>query len=707
MSATNTPNVLTKAVKKPALKTLLGVAFVGYFALTVVPWVPKRFSYYLDESFRVVLNEVIGQNVQFGQDLIYTYGPYGLLQYPKYFPDTYRYLIAGRFFVGAAIGVGLFKIALYCWGRHRKSALFLLPLLLFGANVGMSPDSLFTFLVAIPLVVYFYIDRENPSASLFFLVAAAAFVSLVKQTFLVLSVTLMLLIAIDQLFYRRRIPQLLIAYVSCLLAFWLLAGQQLGGFAAYLINGAQIVKGFSATMGWPGGSMVDVFLYPLSVALFFGLVLREAWGRKTRFDLLPVVGLALVLFLTFKGSFVLQDRHHELQAALTTVPVACLYSAVLWPRIEPYRWRVKRFKTVLPVVLVAWVLMAANAHYILSRYAYVDIPSVEGPNAEVPLVRAEKPNYYWAAVTHTAQTLTEAATVLAGRQNLQPLYERSIADIRADNPIPELSGTTDLYPNDTAVVFAHGLPYQPRPVIQSFSAYTAELAKLNAAHLRSPNAPENILFDVGGIMRRFPSSDDGFSWPELLTRYDIRDVSGKYVVMKRRQTPREYSLTVADARTSQVNEWTALPKRVADSPIWMQIDMHPTLLGRLMSILFRLPPLYMELEMPNGDAETYRVLADVMQAGQLISPMVTEQEDFVDLATHRWNKTARYMMVKRMRLVTEGWAAIAYPRQYEVTFSELEFPPQVLSEIPGWSRFERLVRIEEGDVFSLTGRNVD
>ena len=60
-------------------------------------------------------------------------------------------------------------------------------------------------------------------------------------------------------------------------------------------------------------------------------------------------------------------------------------------------------------------------------------------------------------------------------------------------------------------------------MIQSYAAFTPELADLNAAYLRSSHAPDNVFFECAPIDDHYPSLDDGLSWPVLLTRYDIRD----------------------------------------------------------------------------------------------------------------------------------------------------------------------------------------
>jgi len=62
----------------------------------------------------------------------------------------------------------------------------------------------------------------------------------------------------------------------------------------------------------------------------------------------------------------------------------------------------------------------------------------------------------------------------------------------------------DVYPWNQAVLIAHDLQYDPRPIIQSYSVYAPELAELNAAHLRSTHAPDNILFDINPLNNNFP-----------------------------------------------------------------------------------------------------------------------------------------------------------------------------------------------------------
>ena len=130
-----------------------------------------------------------------------------------------------------------------------------------------------------------------------------------------------------------------------------------------------------------------------------------------------------------------------------------------------------------------------------------------------------------------------------------------------------MAGTVDLYPTDAAILVAHDVAYRPRPVFQSYVACSATLAAMNADYLRSPRAPDNILFDIQPLSwwsvwhdrGRFPTLDDGLSWPELLTRYDIAAASpqgGKcsYLWLKRCREPRQYALVPLQQRTIAFEE---------------------------------------------------------------------------------------------------------------------------------------------------------
>ena len=660
-----------------------------------IDWKPRGFSYNLDDSFMVGLNKAFAENIQFGKDFVYTYGPYGFVQNGVYVPETYNALLLCRLFMGLVVGVGLLKIFLYCWKNHSRAAsLFLLPFLCFFPESGVSTDSFYVIVVALPLVAYFYVDNQvnkgKLSPSLGLLIAGMAFASLIKQTTLTLAFAFVLLMSADQVLRRRRLPTILGLYLLSVLGFWLLAGQDISNIGAYLANGSQIVKGFPEAMSRPG-PLLEIVIYAISVTGFVGLCAIATWRHRTIFDWLPILGLLLICFLTFKASFIRHDSH-ALQSPMTMIPIACLYTALLWPDIQQAssQLSISKMKT-LPLV-AAWALLLINAFVIFNNYP--NIFNVGSP-------RRPYPYYYVSAIGKVGTTLQEAFSVMTGRANLQSIYDGSVEDIRDRNPMPPIeSPSVDLYPNYTAVLFAYGLPYRPRPTTQSFTAYTGELAELNVAHLLEDDAPETILFDPSTDDDRLPGSDDGLSWPSLLTRYDLADVRGEYLVLSRSNQPREYSLAPIAEETIEMGEWTALPAEDDLTAIWMELDARPNWLGKLTNTLFKLPPFYIEVELADGSQERYRLLTNVAEAGQLLSPLLVERGNYAYMASPLWRDALRYAAVERFRLIPGTWSKFAYPKTSHLKLSTLDFERQSVEGVEGWSQLEALSLLKSGRVIS-------
>ena len=675
---------------------ILALLFLAYAVLMTVAWIPRGFAYNLDDSFMVGLNKAFAENIQFGKDFVYTYGPYGFVQNAVYVPETYGVLMLCRAFIGLVVGVGLLKIAVHCWQNNSRAALWLLPFLCFFPNSGFSTDSFYILVVTLPLLVYFYVDSGKLTPSLGLLIVGTAFSSLIKQTSLTLGFAFVLLMGADQILRRRRFPTVLVLYLFSVIAFWLLAGQSLSHVGAYLANGSQIVKGFPEAMGRPG-PLIEIIVYVISALFFVALSAVATWRYKATFDLLPILGLLLICFLTFKASFVRHDSH-ALQAAMTTIPAACLYSALLWPEMSRLSCRFKAGKTKVPLLLVAWTLLLINAQVIFNSYP--NIFNIGSPKRPYPY-------YYTTAIRKVGTTLQEALSVLSRRADLQAIYEASVEQIRADNPLPPIdSAAVDLYPNNTAVLFAYGLPYRPRPTTQSFTAYTGALAQLNAAHLRDGNAPETILFDPSVDDDRLPGSDDGLSWPELLTLYDIADVTGEYLVLERSERPRQYAFAPVQETAIEMGEWISLPDEKQLTAVWMKLNTRPNILGELASALFKLPPLYMEVDLADGSLERYRVLADVANTGQLLSPLLGDRGNFAYMASPLWRNTLKYSAVKRFRLVAPGWTSLTYPRSFNLQLSNLTFDRQTFAAVKGWSSLQSLALLKSGQVTSEDNRKL-
>ena len=657
--------IKNKHTVKRVILLVVGCLLLGYCLLTILPWQPVGYSYNLDESWASAVHIAFRDKIQFGKDFVDTYGPYGFLRVARYyFPETYSYAFGFSCLIAIAAWAGLFRLVRHCVSLGNGAVYWLIPLLWFFPNNDLLIDSFQFPLLTLPLVLYFYVSRKVTPALVLTLINASLS-SLTEHNYLLLAIAFVSLITIDEVVNLKRIPRVVSIYLAFMWIFWMFAAQDIANVPAYIVNSLEVIKGYSASMGTPG-ELKEVLFYIFSTGVFLLLVGAIEWMNRRWWGILPTLGLAAAFFVIFKGAFTRHDSH-ALQAVFSTTPIMLIFTAVLWSSIKK-NWRIsKRIKlplfSFLGAVALSMVIMSSLIFKNYLGYGYGV--------------------YAFKAATHTLKTLPQVARVLTGREDFVAVAEQARAAVRGANILPPISGTVDLYPNETATVFAYDLEYQPRPTVQSFSAYTSKLARLNAEHLTQPNAPENILFDLKPIDGRLASFEDGLSWLEILTRYDIADIENSYLVLKRNSQPRTYKLepTVEQVDVA-INEWFDIED--APQPVWGKIDIHPNLIGKLTTAILRLPPINIEVETADGLISSYRTVGDIMDEGFLLSPILSSRWDFVNFASPSWQDKLASRQVKRFRIVAEGFNATRYPQKYQVSLSQLEFPRQSFAAVTGW-----------------------
>jgi hypothetical protein len=648
----------------------VGILSLVYCLLTILPWSPEGNGFFLiDRSWADAVNIAFRDRLQFGRDFIYTYGLYGFIQVDSYFQENYTYFFVLRLLIALAVWAGLFKLIIHCLtAKSDRSWLFLIPVLGFLPNPVLSLNNLQFTVIIWPLVLYFYVS-SNLNPVLVLTTVAMALGSLTKHTYLVPSLAFVILITVDEVFGQKRFPRILPLYVIAIAFFWILGGQNLANFPAYITNGLQIVKGFSASMGITG-PLSEIILYLISTGLFWSLIAVTEWKNRRIRGLLPALGLAMLFFMSFKGSFVRHD-YHATQATLNTTPVVLIFVAMLWSEIRRYSWKLSNKIKVTGILWcsVSLLLLFLMGSIIMHHYLGYGYGT-----------------YSFNLFQQPAMRFSEAIALITNKANLSEKSALETQNIKAQNLLPPISGTVDLYPNEVGIIFAYGLDYQPRPILQSFSAYTDKLAELNADHLKSSNAAETILFDINPIDEHLPSTEDGLSWLELLTRYDIRDLDSRYLVLKRNQQPRPYNLKPIQETNVSLGEWFEFPE-AQSFPLWAKIKLDPNLIGKLTSAAVKLPAIYMEVETADGKQMKYRLIADILDRGFLISPLLSTRWDFLDFADSEWQERLKWERVKRIRILARGLNSLLYPDSYEISLSSFDFPRQDLQQVTGWQNW--------------------
>jgi hypothetical protein len=217
---------------------------------------------------------------------------------------------------------------------------------------------------------------------------------------------------------------------------------------------------------------------------------------------------------------------------------------------------------------------------------------------------------------------------------------------------------------------------------------------MNADWLRTDRAAPNLFFAIQPLSNRFPSLDDGLSWPELLTLYDLKglsDPAGTYLCLSRSPTPRNYQLQPLQETTVTLGKPFALPA-ATNGPVWAEIEIKKTVAGELLSLFYKPTVLMADVELADHSEKRRRMVPGIARAGFLLSPYVSSNESFLALAKGDEAGLAGKALVA-MTLFESGRAGwpFCYQPQIKIRYYRLDFPAQdikfqVPQNLPGDGR---------------------
>jgi hypothetical protein len=610
----------------------------------------------VDDGWIQMLHEAFAERMQFGRDIVFTFGPWGFL-YGGYHPATYSISVAAWIVLAAVFWWAAWRIVTHFSKNPLLCWLWLLAVI---ALASISPflnmDVRLTAWPLLLLLLHFFVEDRPFTVTEVVLVVSLALLSLIKHSIFTIAVMTVLIIAADNVFRQRRFPWIVLAFAGGILFFWVLAGQRIDSFGPFLRGASEIVSGYTEAMMWPQPTdKADILLFwgvALAVCGLVGFVLHKKYGL---FGLLPLGGFAFIVFVAFKHGYVRHDGH-EVAATNLLLLAALVWSPVAWCVV----WQTNRWLS--PLVLLPLLFATPLASLSLKRYAGGGLFSV--------LSQQFTPRNLFAP----AQSFRE------DRQQSLRLFDAYAAGLRTVFPNLHIHGTADVYPLSQTLGLAADLTCRPRPIFQSYSAYTPKLAEMNAAHLRSGRAADHIFFDVSTIDGRFIPQDDSLSWPELLTRYDIAGMAAPYIHMEKSATPRQYALTPIGKTVAKFDEPIRIPS-MSDGAIWVQIDVRRSFWGNVVAMLYRPPRISLSLVTRTGRTSGGRLLPAEARAGFLLSPVVENRQSFVALASTNWQHELADLEVASVRLTADGGkeSASRYQKSpVRVRFYRLDFPRQVL-----------------------------
>jgi len=567
----------------------------------------------LDMDADASLSEVLGyarqEGLQFGTDVVCPWGPLGYTLFVYSSPRTaVTCMVVGSLFCFVA-AAGLCLVAWRArlvWGCVLVVAfVFVVPNVLSRADLVMDAGLLCWGL----LCVVESGRRLIWSAAAF--VALAAFSALAKSSALFMVGPSLLLLAGNLAARGRwRLGLGMVAgFVATLALGWLAAGQDLSLLGAHLRNALAIAQGYNETLGWESNSLANESGLVL-IALALGLVIlrsltafkgegpRTGWRR-----LLLLTWLCSLLFPIWKHGFVRADTGH-LVYFFGFIPVLAAALAILPAEAGAARRWTRVLQTAccgVALLTIQYVLFPPASKTLLQPFRSLAY------HARCLL----RPGEYLRSLNRVIETNRERARLPA----LSQIIGRASVDV---------FGQQQIY------AFLNGLNYRPRPVFQSYTAFNARLMSLNEQFYLSPQAPEYVLFALAPIDRKFPSLEDARVLRLLLTNYELAGAEGGFLLLKRNSSgpPR---LTLLREGVAHREERIDL-RGPGNTNLWLEIELKPTLYGRLRQFFLRPAPVRLAAwrEGAKGPLAQRRAPATMLAAGFVASPLLFANADVRD-----------------------------------------------------------------------------
>ncbi|EIF27985.1 hypothetical protein BCh11DRAFT_07874 [Burkholderia sp. Ch1-1] len=626
---------------------IIGVVFATLFVAVVVlcylPLSPVFPTDNLDSAWQWVMNEAVARHLVIGRDVIFTFGPFASVDTRQYHPATDMLDMGASLLLGLALATGLLSIAT---GRRKWPLVAVPTAILLNTTIR---DPLFLALPPLLLILTVRIEmrRDSPlalppswstSIPQVLLTASMGILPLIKGSFGLLSIVLGGLCILLQ--WRSSPAKALVGsviFVGALVGGWAIAGQPIDAIPRYFLSMRPIISGYTDAMS-TRGRYDELVVYVLSAAVLLGSTYFGIARRIKLEGLGLIFGLALVLFVAFKAGFVRHDAHALI--AFGTLMFVEIFIAVLCsPRAA--------------VILVALAL---------GGFVFSD-------------------NHYMHFRTLPARMSNGVSTIARGIENringnasVLAEYSRNLAEMRTSFPLPALPGAWDIYPNSQNILLANNVPWSPRPIFQSYSAYGLELEQLNEAHLLGPSAPDNIQFSVASIDGRLPALEDGMSWLTLINAYSVRGRSGDFAILRKNQVAAPASLKALERVDAAVGQNIAVP--AGNAPVWVRLDLVPSFAGRIVNILFAAPEVHIELSFANSRTESYRYIPSMGAAGFLVSPLIRNTDDFTELISLSHDQHFASLRPVSIRIVPQRNSAWLWSVNVSVEFSQVEMPGQ-------------------------------
>lgn len=574
--------------------------YIGLFFMALIislfsfPELSFEYSIGIDPPLKWLFNHLFFERIIIGRDMIFPHGPLAFFMYP----------LANNFILSAIVTLILqvtFVFLLFQLIGKEKWQYWLLTAVLSWFFFSLSNFN--QFLISNVSVAYLlFLKNERPFSKYWgFVLTAFAFFVKAYVAIIIGSLTFSFLVLVffQKKNYKRTIIDLGIIILAMLL-FWILIYRQLNGFVNYGIGMIHLAGDNSAGAAFhPNNNWALIFPFLFVV---WGLPFLQKTHEGKMFGFL----FLLSFFAAWKYGMAREDYYH-----VRTYFYFVVISMVLFLIYNRKKRIVNTF-----ILLSATVLFAVN------------MKNVENPQA----------------LTINYSGIGNFVEFISSFSELKEKSEIQNQKNIAGNRLPEIArnligdASVDIYPWDYTIVAANQLNWKPRPVIQSYAAYTSWLDKKNADYFDSNDAPEffivgldNSTTDLNGgklesIDNRYLLNDEPQTLLKLIRNYDRIYYNDKFLVYRKHKQELEVHSAITKTQSARWNNWITVSD-TSSQFTRIKLQLNRNFKGTIKSLLYKDELYYMYFKTSDGGILQYRIVPQNAVDGIWISPFYTSAGD--------------------------------------------------------------------------------
>ncbi len=585
-----------------------GLLALAWMTFPPLPRGDELGAYEADPSLSLILGCARERGLQFGSDLVYTYGPLGFLVFPHFGAAGagLRLVLDAGLSGLAALGLCLVAARAGAW----RGWLLVLIFAWAAAQAEIRTD----LVLNTALLSWGWLSLTETgrrlTGSVAVLVGIAAFCAAAKVSFLLTAPAATALVAADLWIRgeRRLAGGALAGWGLGFFALWVLAGQSPAGLGEFLLRAPEVARGYNAALGWeplwlPGRlAWAAVALLGLSGVGWTFAPDGADWRRRRRW--LRLGWLGVIVFPAWKHAIVRAHESNLVSWFAFTVAVLLLLNASCANPRPRTNWRI-------------WLPSAGCL-----------LLSLAGLQCFLPPLGKSWVRPFQAAagnlqiLANPGDYLRRAHTQLeVNRENARLPRLREIVGEEA----------VDVFGRRQAFALLNGWNYRPRPAPQGYAVSNARLMRLNEEFYRSARAPRWVLFELDALDRKLPPLEDALVLRHLLINYEPAARERGFLLLERR-TAEKPALTLLREGAIGLGQPIDL-RALAGKDLWLEVDIHPSWAGWLRQFLARAPVLRLAAwREPGGDLWVRkRAPASMLAGGFLLSPLLLRTEDVAQL----------------------------------------------------------------------------